>query len=88
VLERDVMDAMQAVLDEELVKQALEYAVADLRERMEAAQPTQLEADLRRLEMRIERALDLAIEIGDMDGEAILAPETLPAAGRTVRPGV
>jgi hypothetical protein len=46
---------------------ALEVALDDLRRRIAAAQPTQLEAELRRLDTRIERALDLATELGDMN---------------------
>jgi hypothetical protein len=58
------MKAVKGALDEQVVEHALQVALEELKRRMEAAQPTQLEADLRRLDMRIERALDLAIELG------------------------
>ena len=54
-------------LDEQVVRHALEVALEDLRARIKAAEPTRIEAELTKLDVKIERAFDLAIEMGDMD---------------------
>jgi len=46
---------------------ALDVALDDLRKRIEAAEPRRIEAELASLDAKIARALDLAIELGDLD---------------------
>src|SRR5262245_8081305 len=60
------MNAVRSALDEEVAAHALEVALDDLRQRMAAAEPRQLEAELANLDAKIARALDLAIEHGDV----------------------
>jgi hypothetical protein len=66
-LEKGVLRAVKAALDEEVVRHALEVALEDLRARIKTAEPTRIEAELAKLDTKIERAVDLAIEMGDMD---------------------
>ena len=66
-LERAVLAAVKGAFDEEVVRHALEVALGDLRKRIEAAEPRLLEAELATLDTKIGRALDLAIDLGDMD---------------------
>jgi hypothetical protein len=66
LLERAVLGAVSEALDEEIAVHALEVAIADLRERIARAEPTRLEEELAGLDVRIARALDLAIELGDL----------------------
>jgi len=42
-------------------------ALADLRQRIAAAEPTRLDEQLADLDLKIARALDLTIELGDLD---------------------
>jgi site-specific DNA recombinase len=65
-LETAVMAAVSEALDEEVAARALEVALDELRKRMAAAEPTHLEAQLADLDAKIARALDLAIEHGDL----------------------
>jgi hypothetical protein len=60
------MDAVREALDEEVTAHAIEVALDELRKRMAAAEPTQLEADLVELDPKIARALDLAIDHCDV----------------------
>jgi hypothetical protein len=69
VLERAVLGAVRDALDEEIAAHALDVALADLRQRIARAEPTRLEGELACLDTKIVRALDLAIELGDL-GEA------------------
>lgn len=66
LLEQAVIRAMRDALDEELVTHALEVALEDLRQPIARAEPTRLEAELGALDAKIARALDLAIELGDL----------------------
>ena len=52
-------------LDDEVAAQALEVALTELRRRMAASDPQQIEAQLAAVDAKIARALDLAIEHGD-----------------------
>jgi hypothetical protein len=62
-----VLRAVKAALDEEVARHALEVALEDLRSRIKSSEPTRIEAELTKLDVKIERAFDLAIEMGDMD---------------------
>jgi DNA invertase Pin-like site-specific DNA recombinase len=64
-LERAVLRAVKGALTEKVAAHALEVALDDLRKRIEAAEPRRLEAELAELDAKIERALDLAIDLGD-----------------------
>lgn len=66
-LEAAVMSAVRDALDDEVAARALEVALDELRQRMAAAEPRQLEAELAELDTKIGRALDLATEFGDME---------------------
>jgi hypothetical protein len=66
-LERAVLKAVRGALNEQVVEHALRVALDDLRSRIEAVEPVRLEAELAALDRKIERALDLAIELGDLD---------------------
>jgi len=66
ILERAVLAAVREALDEEIAAAALEVALADLRKRAAASEPVAIEAALADLDTKIERALDLAIELGDL----------------------
>jgi len=66
-LEREVLRSVKAALDEEVARHALEVAIDDLKARINAANPNRVEAELAKLDVKIERALDLAIEMGDLD---------------------
>jgi hypothetical protein len=57
---------VKAALDEEVVAHALDVALEELRKRTAAAEPRRLEAEIEALDLKIERAIDLAIELGDM----------------------
>jgi hypothetical protein len=65
-LERGVLRAVKGALTDEVAERAVEVALDDLRKRIEAAEPKRAEADLAKLDAKIERTLDLAIELGDM----------------------
>jgi site-specific DNA recombinase len=65
-LESAVLKAIRAALDEEVAEHALRVALEELQKRIDATQPTKLEAELQQLDTKIERALDLAIELGDL----------------------
>jgi DNA invertase Pin-like site-specific DNA recombinase len=65
-LTRAVLRAVKDALDERVAAHALEVALDDLRSRIEAAEPRRLESELAALDAKIERALDLAIELGDL----------------------
>jgi DNA invertase Pin-like site-specific DNA recombinase len=65
-LERAVVGAVRSAIDEAVVERALEVALAELRRRANSAEPRLLEAELAALDTKVERALDLAIELGDM----------------------
>jgi hypothetical protein len=65
-LEAAVLEAVRGALDEEIAAHALEVALGDLRQRMARAEPKRLEEELAGLDAKIERALDLAIELGDL----------------------
>jgi site-specific DNA recombinase len=65
-LEAAVIGAVRAALDEEVAAAALEVALDEIRKRMDAAEPRQLEAELAELDAKISRALDLAIDHGDV----------------------
>jgi hypothetical protein len=67
ILERAVLGAVRDALDEEIAAHALDVALADLRQRIARAEPTRLEEELACLDTKIVRALDLAIELGDLD---------------------
>jgi hypothetical protein len=58
---------VKAALDEQVTRHALDVALEDLRSRIKTAEPTRIEAELTKLDAKIERAFDLAIEMGDMD---------------------
>lgn len=66
-LEAAVLRMVREAIDEEVVAHALEVALDDLRGRMAACEPQQLETQLDALDAKIARALDLAIELGDME---------------------
>jgi DNA repair exonuclease SbcCD ATPase subunit len=66
ILERVVMDAVREALDQDVAALALEVALADLRQRVAKAQPDRLKEELAGLDAKIARALDLAIELGDL----------------------
>lgn len=66
-LEAAVIRAVRDALDEQVAAHALDVALEELRRRMQTAEPRQLEAQLDELDTKIGRALDLAIELGDMD---------------------
>ena len=61
-----MLKAVHGALDEEIASHALEVAIAELRKRIQAAEPQALEAQLATLDRKIETALDLAIELGDL----------------------
>jgi hypothetical protein len=61
-----VLKAVREALDEEIAAHALEVAITELRKRIEAAEPRALEAELAVLDRKIETALDLALELGDV----------------------
>ena len=65
-LEAAVLAAVRGAIDEEIAAHALEVALGDLRQRMASAEPKLLEAELAGLDAKIARALDLAIELGDL----------------------
>lgn len=67
LLETAVMGVVREALDEEVAAHALEVALDELRRRMAASEPAELEAQLADLDAKIGRALDLAIELGDME---------------------
>jgi uncharacterized protein (DUF2267 family) len=60
------MGTVSDALDEEVAARALEVALDVLRKRMTASEPRQLEAELVELDAKISRALDLAIDHGDV----------------------
>jgi hypothetical protein len=66
ILERALLHAVREALDEEVAAHALEVALEELRRRIAAAEPRRLEEELAGLDAKIERALDLAIELGDL----------------------
>jgi hypothetical protein len=66
-LEAAVLGAVRSALDEEVAKHALEVALDELRRRMQSAEPRALEAQVADLDAKIGRALDLAIELGNME---------------------
>ena len=66
VLERGVMGAVREALDEKVAARALEVALDELQRRIVSQEPAQLEAEIATLDTKIERALDLAIELGDL----------------------
>jgi hypothetical protein len=66
-LERAVLGAVEAALDEEVAHHALEVALFELRARLARADRTGLAAQLAALDAKIGRALDLAIELGEME---------------------
>lgn len=61
-----VLRAVGDALDEQVAEAALRVALDEIRRRLAAAEPTRLEAALRDLDAKIERTLDLAIEVGDV----------------------
>ena len=61
-----MLGAVRAAIDDSVVERALEVALAELHRRANAAEPRLLEAELAGVDAKIERALDLAIELGDM----------------------
>jgi hypothetical protein len=65
-LEAAVLKAVREALDEEIAAHALDVAIMELRKRIEAAEPRALEAELAVLDRKIETALDLALELGDL----------------------
>jgi site-specific DNA recombinase len=65
-LEAAVVAAVRDALDEQVAARALEVALDELRKRMAASEPRQLEAELGELDAKIARALDLAIDHGDV----------------------
>ena len=66
-LEAAVLRAVREAIDEEVAEHALSVALAELQRRIDAVEPLKLERQLRELDAKIERALDLAIELGEMD---------------------
>jgi len=61
-----VLAAVREALDEEIAAAALEVALDELCKRAATAEPVAIEAALVDLDAKIERALDLAIELGDL----------------------
>jgi hypothetical protein len=57
---------VKAALDDRVAEHALEVALGDLRGRIEAAEPRRLEGELAELDTKIQRAVDLAIDLGDL----------------------
>jgi hypothetical protein len=66
ILERAMLHAVREALDEDVAAHALDVALEELRKRIDAAEPMALEAELAALDAKIGRALDLAIELGDL----------------------
>jgi DNA invertase Pin-like site-specific DNA recombinase len=66
-LEAAVLKAVAAALDEEVARHALGVALAELQKRLDALDPSDLDAEIQRIDMQIERAVDLAVELGDVD---------------------
>ncbi len=66
ILERALLHAVREALDEEVAAHALEVALDELRRKIAAAEPRRLEETLAQLDTKIARALDLAIELGDL----------------------
>ncbi len=60
------MGAVREALDEKVAARALEVALDELQRRIVSQEPAQLEAEISTLDTKIERALDLAIELGDL----------------------
>ena len=61
------MGAVREALDEKVAARALEVALDELQRRIVSQEPAQLEAEISTLDTKIERALDLAIELGDLE---------------------
>jgi len=66
-LETAVLGAVYAALDDQVAQHALEVAIDELRRREQSAERGTLSAQLAELDVKIGRALDLAIELGDLD---------------------
>ena len=66
-LERAVVAAVEDALDEEIAEHAVRVALDELEARLACTDRTALEGSLAGLDAKIGRALDLAIELGDMD---------------------
>ncbi len=65
-LERAVLAAVQDALDEEVAEQAARVALDELQARLAQTDRTALEAKLSALDVKIERALDMAVELPDL----------------------
>jgi hypothetical protein len=66
ILELALLHAVREALDEEVAAHALDVALDELRRKIAAAEPRRLEESLAQLDAKIARALDLAIELGDL----------------------
>ncbi len=65
-LERAVLGAVRRALTEEVAEHALHVALDELQKRITASEPQRLEDELAGLDLKIERTLDLGIELGDL----------------------